>query len=469
MTYPTITPLPPAPQRTQAPDAFATTADTFIAALPDLVTEVNAAGDYIDNKAIVVGNDFQGVYSAGTTYSIGESVESSGKYYVSLVNSNTGNTPASSPSQWSEVNIQAVSLSTIEVNSLTGTTPTLNYDTYSFFKHAPTAATTYTFSGTAVGARFSLVVDDSNGSSYDVANALQTNAFALPSSNIADDLYFTEDGLKLFVASINGSNVNDVVYQYTLSKAFDIGTAGLTYTLSVNAQDQLPRGISFNNDGTRMFVLGSSVYQYNLSTPFTLSTASYSGTSYSVASQDTSPTSIRFNNDGTKMFILGSTGDSVYQYSLTTAFVISSGVTFDGSYSVSGQETTPQGLAFNADGTKMFVVGQVGDDVNEYDLATPFTVTSGVTFNTVHNVLTGVTNPTSVLFSPTGGKMYVGASDDIYEYSVGSVFPLTFPASVEIPLGFDAERQVNTKTAFEFVTSDTGSTYQCINVQGGIF
>ncbi len=103
MTYPTITPLPAAPQRTQDPDAFANTADTFVAALPDLVTDVNAAGAYIDNKSILVGNNFKGTYSAGTTYLVGESVLSSSKYYVSLVNANTGNTPASSPAQWSEI------------------------------------------------------------------------------------------------------------------------------------------------------------------------------------------------------------------------------------------------------------------------------------------------------------------------------------------------------------------------------
>ena len=103
MAFPTITDLPSAPQRTQTPDAFATTADTFVAALPDLVTEVNTAGAYIDTKTISVGNAFQGTYSAGTTYTTGQSVLYSSKFYLSLVDSNTGNTPDSSPSQWVEI------------------------------------------------------------------------------------------------------------------------------------------------------------------------------------------------------------------------------------------------------------------------------------------------------------------------------------------------------------------------------
>ena len=100
MTFPTITDLPSAPQRTQTPDAFATTADTFVAALPDLVTEVNTAGAYIDTKTVSVGNAFQGTYSAGTTYTTGQSVLYSDLFYLSLVDSNTGNTPDTSPSQW---------------------------------------------------------------------------------------------------------------------------------------------------------------------------------------------------------------------------------------------------------------------------------------------------------------------------------------------------------------------------------
>lgn len=103
MTYPTIQALPTAPQRNQDPEDFTTTADTFVAALPTMVSEINTSTAYIDNKAISVGNDFQGAYSAGTTYTLGQSVLYSEVYYISLVNDNTGNTPDSSPSDWSEI------------------------------------------------------------------------------------------------------------------------------------------------------------------------------------------------------------------------------------------------------------------------------------------------------------------------------------------------------------------------------
>ena len=49
---------------------------------------------------------------------------------------------------------------------------------------------------------------------------------------------------------------------------------------------------------------------------------------------------------------------------------IVTGASFVDSFSVSGQETTPYGLAFNTDGTKMFVTGSNSDNVNEYTLST---------------------------------------------------------------------------------------------------
>ena len=75
------------------------------------------------------------------------------------------------------------------------------------------------------------------------------------------------------------------------------------------------------------------------------------------------------------MFILGRDGDDVNEYTLSTGFNVST-ASFVDSYSIVGQETFPTGLAFNTDGTKMFVVGFDGDDVNEYTLSTGFDVST---------------------------------------------------------------------------------------------
>ena len=93
---------------------------------------------------------------------------------------------------------------------------------------------------------------------------------------------------------------------------------------------------------------------------------------FSVASQETGPTGIAFNGDGTKMFIVGNTGDNVIEYALSTGFDVSTASYTYINFSVASQESFPSGIAFNGDGTKMFIVGNQGDDVNEYSLSTGF-------------------------------------------------------------------------------------------------
>tara|TARA_B100000795_G_scaffold181932_1_gene137903 strand:+ start:307 stop:492 length:186 start_codon:yes stop_codon:yes gene_type:complete len=55
----------------------------------------------------------------------------------------------------------------------------------------------------------------------------------------------------------------------------------------------------------------------------------------------------------------------------------------DGSgFDVSDQDSSPQGLAFNNDGTKMFVLGVNSDDINVYTLSTGFDLLTA-TFNDI--------------------------------------------------------------------------------------
>ena len=103
-----------------------------------------------------------------------------------------------------------------------------------------------------------------------------------------------------------------------------------------------------------MYVLGdvgNDVNEYSLSTAFDVSTASYVQR-FAVGSQEIYPHGMSFNNDGTKMFITGYSGDDVNEYSLSTAFDVSS-ASYVQVFSVQSQETAPRGITFNNDGTKM--------------------------------------------------------------------------------------------------------------------
>ena len=87
----------------------------------------------------------------------------------------------------------------------------------------------------------------------------------------------------------------------SLNGAYDISTATYVQNFSVATQETSPEGITFNNDGTKMYVVGGSwtdtkVSEYSLSTPFDVSTASYVQL-FSVNSEADRPRDIAFNND----------------------------------------------------------------------------------------------------------------------------------------------------------------------------
>ena len=103
------------------------------------------------------------------------------------------------------------------------------------------------------------------------------------------------------------------------SVAWNIGFA--TYdsvSFDVSAQEIAPTGLFFKPDGTKMYVIGAAgenINEYNLSTAWDVSTSSYLQ-NFSVAAQDTSPQGLFFKPDGTKMYVIGLSGDAVYQYSI---------------------------------------------------------------------------------------------------------------------------------------------------------
>ena len=152
---------------------------------------------------------------------------------------------------------------------------------------------------------------------------------------------------------------------------FDVSTKTLVNAISVFDQEGNPRGMAFSNDGAKMFVIGvdSGVSEYTLSTPFDTSILTFVDST--PISQEDNPRGIAFSNDGAKMFVIGITGDDVNEYALFTPFDASTR-SFVNATSISSQDNVPTGIAFSNDGTKMFVIGNGKDKVNEYVLSTPF-------------------------------------------------------------------------------------------------
>jgi sugar lactone lactonase YvrE len=227
------------------------------------------------------------------------------------------------------------------------------------------------------------------------------------------------DGTKAYTVD----QTNDAVYEYDLSTAFDISTASYnSVSFSVASQEATPREVRFKPDGTRMFVVGATtdtVYQYDLSTAWDISSASYNSVGFSVASEENTPNGMSFSADGTYMYIAGQSGDDINQYSLTSAWDVSTASFDNKTLSVSSEETTPQSIEISSDGTQMFMLGSSADKVHQYTLSTAYDISTG---SLTTSITPEATNPKGIAFKPDGTKFYIvgPVDDEIKQYSVFS-------------------------------------------------
>ena len=227
---------------------------------------------------------------------------------------------------------------------------------------------------------------------------------------------FNPDGTKMFVVDDKRNRINE----YELTTAFNLDTGSYTGYFSVSAQDRSPVGVAFSPAGTKMFVVGNDsekIYEYTLTTAFNVSTASHTGT-LDVYSKDTSPIGVAFNPAGTKMFVVGFNTVKIYEYTLSTAFNVST-ASHTGTLDVYSKDNSLKDVAFNPAGTKMFVVGNQHNRVYEYALSTPFDVSSS-SYTQHFSVGSQDNSPAGMAFNPAGTKMFVVGNDNekIYEYTL---------------------------------------------------
>lgn len=231
-----------------------------------------------------------------------------------------------------------------------------------------------------------------------------------------ESIYFSTDGTKMYtVGSVSGK-----VYQYHLSTAWDVSTASYSaISFSVLAQDSTPYGIVFSIDGTKMYVVGvlnDKVYQYSLSTAWDISTASYGTIFFSVAIQETNPTGISFSLDGTKMYVVGNASDNVYQYALGTAWNVSTAVYSGIAFSTATQDTNVSDIYINPQGTKMYLLGNINRRVYEYNIVTAWDLSTSTFVSSL--LVSQDTDLRGITFGNNGASMYiVGVQNDaVYQY-----------------------------------------------------
>jgi DNA-binding beta-propeller fold protein YncE len=291
--------------------------------------------------------------------------------------------------------------------------------------------------------------------SYDNASFSVSSQDSVPRG-----IFFKPDGTKMYMIG----DSSNTVYQYSLSTTWDITTASYdNASFSVSSQDTSPYGIFFKPDGTKMYMVGINsdrVHQYSLSTAWDITTASYDAVSFLVIAQDSIPTDIFFKPDGTKMYMVGFSSDTVHQYSLSTAWNIATASYDAVSFSVGSQDGSPTGISFKPDGTKMYMVGNVSDTVHQYSLATAWDIATASYDSVSFSVGSQDGFPTGIFFKPDGTKMYMAGitSDTVHQYTTSTDIVVNWPNNITWQAATVPEIVTNQTLIIEFYTPDGGTT-----------
>jgi 6-phosphogluconolactonase (cycloisomerase 2 family) len=534
MAYPTITPLPAAPNRND-PDNFSTEADAFVAALPALVTETNTAGVYTEGQAaaaaqsvtdaaaeVVLAADEVALAAAqvalattqagnsatsageaaasaaaavvtanadlwvsGASYSAGDNVISEvdfGTYRSITTHTGVAIDPSADETNWVIISASsaASSVAALTTSAIPSLTPAAIVDislaTEDYYKVTLDQNTAFTVSNVTAGFdEFGLGITgvDVAGAGYDLANASYDSVgFPITAQDAAPTgLAFSSDGTKMF----STGGVNKTVNQYTLGTAWDVSTASLAAgTLLLSGQEATPECVTLSTDGTMLFTVGytnDTVYRYTLTTAWDVSTGSYDSISFSVTSQSSVPRDVKFSTDGTKMFVLDNSTDSIYQYSLSTAWNVSTASYDSVSFSVNAQEAAPEGIVFSADGTKMFMTGSNVDSVHLYILTTGFDLSTASYSSPSFSVANQETAPRAVVFKTDGTKMFIvgNGNDTVYQYTTNLPIPATisFPASFDFPAGTPDAPAAGVTITIKGKTTDGGTNWVVTKSDGG--
>ena len=244
---------------------------------------------------------------------------------------------------------------------------------------------------------FSLV--DAEASSAATEEDIREDCGGVNSLMNPTDLHWNEDGTILFITEGTNNGERNVC-QVDINTAYDI-TALAQHSdpgfnmndgsaTDVSAVGTKAEGIDFSNDGLKLFIVGSSddkVFEFSLSSKFNLTGAAYTGNFFDTSSAVSEPAAMRFSKDGKQLFINDATDDKIVQWSLSSAFDLTSTITLRGSFSIradyqsvasNSNTAILEGLEFNNDGSKFFITtGQRNNTANshfalEYNLDCPY-------------------------------------------------------------------------------------------------
>jgi hypothetical protein len=236
------------------------------------------------------------------------------------------------------------------------------------------------------------------------------------------------------------------VYTWTIPGPYKVQAVQPSASLSHSSGTV--RAGTITSEGTRLYTTEYSTgttRQWNLSTPYDLTTASYINVKTSIRSNIWN---IQFKNDGTLLFMSDNSGNLV-SYSLSNPWDITSvGSNPIASITMPSSTANKYGtFCFTPTGSGLIIASYDSGIIYQYSLSTPWDITNITQVASWSGI--GYT-PVSPRFNATGEKIFINSISPIriYEYDLASPYDIT--------------SQTYTGNVFDLRSIDTsGSTFSC--------
>lgn len=231
-------------------------------------------------------------------------------------------------------------------------------------------------------------------------------------------IFFKPDGTKIY--TVYGAGSPYLVYTMTLTTPWDISTWQASHTFTGHTNGPAVMDIFFKPDGTKFFYAdwqNDRVLQYSLSTAWDLSSASY--LSYYQISGESMLRGLYFSPDGTKMFVNGFGSDKIRRFTLSTAWDVTSASVHSTSLAIG---TVPLSLTFKPDGTRCYTTDNGDDRIRQWNLDPAWDISSLTATNYDDDLQVGSRDgtPAGMFIPDDGSRMYFGGAqyDRIYQHSL---------------------------------------------------
>lgn len=159
----------------------------------------------------------------------------------------------------------------------------------------------------------------------DIGSAALQQAKAMPISKSPRSIIVSEDGLSAFILTSG-----DTVERFTMSSPNDLDSMVETgQVLDLSIQTESARDISFSAAGDRLIVVSeengatadiAALYSYSLSTPYDVTTGTYSNEYLDLTAYVTDSCSVQFIPSGNGMYVCGRASQRVHYFDLIGAF-----------------------------------------------------------------------------------------------------------------------------------------------------